>query len=128
MKIMIVDDSTQSRDFFTSLLSDLQIECIECQDGQDAVERYQEVKPDVVLMDIRMPRMGGFEALQKIRQVDRNASIAMITQFNEEEYRVRAKNLGASAFFLKDNPSEVYDFVMCRQKENQLNNNFNQTC
>jgi DNA-binding NarL/FixJ family response regulator len=69
--------------------------------GSDAVKLYQELKPDVVLMDIRMDGMSGLEAGEKILSSDKDARILYLTTFADDEYIVKALNIGAKGYILK---------------------------
>src|SRR5512140_3207273 len=82
MKILIVDDQTASRSQMKKIFSDLDSEFVESADGMEAVEAFLRDRPDLVLMDIRMPRMNGFEALQRIRGLDASAPVVIVTQYD----------------------------------------------
>lgn len=111
MKIQIVDDNAEMRTSLRNLLVGECDECSECSNGAEAVALFQSNSPDLVLMDIRMPVMNGFEALIRIRSLNQAAKIAMVTQYDDDAYRRRAEQLGADAFLLKDRPEEIKHFV-----------------
>lgn len=69
--------------------------------GEDAVRIYGEHKPDVMLMDIRMSGMNGLEAGEKLLAMDENARILYLTTFSDDEYIVKALNMGAKGYILK---------------------------
>ena len=79
----------------------------ECVDGADALTVYIEHRPDLVLMDIRMPRMDGLEATRQIRQFHSAARIVMVTDYDDEELRNAAQEAGACGYALKQNLSDL---------------------
>jgi DNA-binding NarL/FixJ family response regulator len=78
----------------------------EAADGREAVEAVARVRPDVVLMDIRMPNMDGLEATRRLVAAGAPARILILTTFDRDEYVYAALQAGASGFLLKDVPAE----------------------
>ena len=103
-KVMIADDSLFSRNRLSKLLTSSGHEIITVEDGEQAVRTYQQAKPDVVLMDIQMPKKNGLQALREIHKADSKARVIMITVVNEESMVNRAMYLGAKDFLLKPVP------------------------
>src|SRR5437870_13428944 len=84
----------------------------EAEDGEDAVAKAEEFAPDVVLMDVRMPRVSGIEATSKIRDVIPTAKILMLTVSDEEEDLYEAIKAGANGYLLKEiSIEEVADAI-----------------
>ncbi|MEV7440944.1 response regulator [Streptomyces sp. NPDC056257] len=105
IKVMIADDQMMVRQGFTVLLNaQPDIEVVgQAVDGADAVAKVAELDPDVVLMDIRMPGMGGIEATSVITGVpDATVKVLVLTTFDLDEYVYEALRAGASGFLLKD--------------------------
>ncbi|MEV0989972.1 response regulator transcription factor [Streptomyces sp. NPDC049949] len=105
IKVMIADDQMMVRQGFTVLLNARpDIEVVgQAVDGADAVAKVAELGPDVVLMDIRMPGMGGIEATSVITAVpDSAVKVLVLTTFDLDEYVYEALRAGASGFLLKD--------------------------
>ncbi|MFE5808804.1 response regulator transcription factor [Streptomyces sp. NBC_01232] len=105
IKVMIADDQMMVRQGFTVLLNaQPDIEVVgQAVDGADAVAKVAELAPDVVLMDIRMPGMGGIEATSVITGVpDAAVKVLVLTTFDLDEYVYEALRAGASGFLLKD--------------------------
>jgi two-component system, NarL family, response regulator len=75
-------------------------------DGQEAVRLYRELQPDVTLMDLRMPRQGGVEAIEAIRAGDPDARIIVLTTYDGDEDVYKALHAGAQGYLLKDAPTE----------------------
>jgi DNA-binding NarL/FixJ family response regulator len=108
IRVLIVDDQALVRAGFRMILeSEPDIEIVgEAEDGLQAVEAAQELKPDVILMDIRMPNLDGLEATRRILEGVEAARILMLTTFDLDEYVYEALRAGASGFMLKDTPPE----------------------
>ncbi len=105
IKVMIADDQMMVRQGFTVLLNaQPDIEVVgQAVDGADAVAKAAELAPDVVLMDIRMPGMGGIEATSVITAApDSAVKVLVLTTFDLDEYVYEALRAGASGFLLKD--------------------------
>lgn len=104
LRLLIADDQALMRAGFRMILEaqpDLRV-VAEAADGVEAVEMAQRHRPDVVLMDIRMPRMDGVEATRRLA----GHRVLILTTFNLDEYVVEALRAGASGFLLKDAPPE----------------------
>ena len=114
IRTMIVDDHALFRRGLEMVLnSEADIELVsEASDGAEAVEKAGETLPDVVLMDIRMPRSSGIEACRALKDVVPSAKIVMLTISDEEADLFEAIRAGASGYLLKDIPlDEVADTV-----------------
>jgi DNA-binding NarL/FixJ family response regulator len=108
IRVLVVDDQSMVRAGFRLLLSgEEDIEVVaEAKDGLEAVDQAARVRPTVVLMDIRMPRLDGLEATRRILAADDRARILILTTFDLDEYVYEALRAGASGFVLKDDPPE----------------------
>jgi DNA-binding NarL/FixJ family response regulator len=108
IRVLVVDDQSMVRAGFRLLLSgEEDIEVVaEAKDGLEAVDVATRVRPTVVLMDIRMPRLDGLEATRRILAADDRARILILTTFDLDEYVYEALRAGASGFVLKDDPPE----------------------
>ncbi|MFF9122696.1 response regulator [Streptomyces sp. NPDC014889] len=104
IRVLIADDQQMVRQGFTVLLNTQpDIEVVgQAVDGLDAVARAAEVSPDVVLMDIRMPELGGIEATRRITTATPDMKVLVLTTFDLDEYVYEALRAGASGFLLKD--------------------------
>jgi DNA-binding NarL/FixJ family response regulator len=114
IRALIVDDHALFRRGLEMVLAEeADIELVgEASDGAEAVEKAGEALPDVVLMDIRMPRSSGIEACRAMKDVAPSAKIVMLTISDEEEDLFEAIRAGASGYLLKDIPlDEVADVV-----------------
>ncbi|MET9799571.1 response regulator transcription factor [Streptomyces sp. NPDC006368] len=104
IRVLIVDDQMMVREGFSVLLNAMpDIEVVgEAVNGREAVARVAELRPDIVLMDIRMPEMNGIDATREIVAVDGDAKVLVLTTFDLDEYVYQALRVGASGFLLKD--------------------------
>ena len=101
-KILIVDDAAFMRKVIKDTLSKSgYTDLYEAVDGADAVEKYNEIQPDLVLMDITMPNMDGLEALKAIRGKDGNANVVMCSAMGQESMVIDAVRSGAKDFIVK---------------------------
>lgn len=108
IRIMIVDDHPIVREGLAAVLKrDEDFEVIgEAADGRAAVKRALSLKPDIVLMDLRMPELGGVEAMKEIRQAAPDIRFLVLTTYDTDEHIVGALEAGASGYLLKDAPRE----------------------
>lgn len=106
IRVLIVDDDALVRSALSYLLAGAEgIQVVgEAGDGEAAVSAVAAHSPDVVLMDIRMPRVDGLEATRRLRQRGAAVPIIVLTTFGADEYVLQALRAGASGFMLKDTP------------------------
>ncbi len=108
IRVLIAEDQTLVRDGLRTIL-DLEdgFEVVgEAADGQEAVERSLRLRPDVVLMDVRMPGMDGLEAARRILAAGLPTRVVVLTTFDDDEYVTAALRAGVSGFLLKVAPPE----------------------
>jgi chemosensory pili system protein ChpA (sensor histidine kinase/response regulator) len=103
MQVMVIDDSVTVRKVTSRLLERNGMEVILAKDGVDAVTQLQDVKPDVMLLDIEMPRMDGFEVATVVRNDERlkEVPIIMITSRTGEKHKQRAMDIGVNRYMGK---------------------------
>ena len=101
-KILVVDDAAFMRMMVKDTLSKGGYDDLhEAVDGADAVEKFKELKPDLVIMDITMPNMDGLEALKTIKEIDADANIVMCSAMGQESMVIDAIKSGAKDFIVK---------------------------
>ena len=113
MRIMIVDDDplvTQSLKIILEKDGDIEVPSL-CGSGREAVAAYPEVKPDVVLSDIRMEDMDGLAATSEILALDPEAKVILLTTFLDDEYINQALKVGAKGYILKQDCASLADAV-----------------
>jgi DNA-binding NarL/FixJ family response regulator len=108
IRVMLVDDHPAFRKGMAALItSEPGLEVVaQTGDGSEALELYRTKKPDVVLMDLRLPGMGGVEAILAIRKEFPEARVIVLTTFDTDEDIYRAMQSGAKSFLLKDTPED----------------------
>ena len=101
-RVLIVDDAAFMRMAIKTMLEKNGYEIIaEAENGAIGVEKYKELKPDIVTMDITMPEMGGIEALKVIREYDPKAKVVMLSAMGQESMVKEAVMSGAKSFIVK---------------------------
>jgi two-component system chemotaxis response regulator CheY len=102
VRVLIVDDLEFMRTAIREILQSAGISVAgEAVDGMDGIRKYHELRPDVVLMDITMPRLDGLNALKRIRREDPLARVVMCSSLGQDRYIIRAIQLGARDFIVK---------------------------
>ena len=106
IRVLLCDDHTLFREGINAILKDEHsIEIVgEAEDGRQAVAKALELHPDVVLMDIAMPDLSGFDATRRILQANPKAKVIVLTMYEEEEVINRCLAAGAAGYVLKDAP------------------------
>jgi two-component system NarL family response regulator len=104
IKIMVIDDQAVVRQGFVALINTVadMVVVAEGTNGQQAIELYRLHRPDVTLMDLRMPELGGVEAIVAIRQEFRDARLIVLTTYDGDEDIYRSLQAGAQGYLLKD--------------------------
>ncbi len=137
IKVLIVDDHSLVRQGLSQILSlepDLEV-VGEAKDGEECLQKVKDLKPDVTLLDINMPNVNGIKALRKLKDMNQETKVIILTFHEEIEYLFETFNLGANGYIVKDAESdvlihgirEVYNGVsyvyptMAEGDENQLN-------
>ena len=107
VKIMITDDHSMIREGLKSLLElDGDIEVIaEAENGEECLQKLLTVKPDVLLLDINMPKMNGLEVLKSLKDAKSKVKVLVLTVHNETEYLMKAVEIGINGYVLKDSES-----------------------
>jgi len=114
IRVLVADDQALVRSGFRLILEAREdIEVVgEAEDGGEAVELARRLDPDVILMDVRMPRMDGVEATRRLTAAGSSARVVILTTFDLDEYVHEAIRAGASGFLLKDvQPTQLVEAV-----------------
>ncbi|KXZ39106.1 two-component system, chemotaxis family, response regulator CheY [Alkalithermobacter thermoalcaliphilus JW-YL-7 = DSM 7308] len=102
MRVLIVDDATFMRNFLMDNIKKLGYEVVgEASNGKEAIEKYIQLKPDLVTMDITMPKMNGIEALKEIKKINKNAKVIMISDIGQHDKIIESIKNGATDFIIK---------------------------
>lgn len=114
-KILIVDDVAFVRKTLSDIFTQAGYQVVgEAADGQEAIDRYVETRPDMVTMDVVMPQMSGIEATKKILKLDKEACIVIISAMGQENLVMEAINVGARDYVLK--PFSAADVLKTTEK------------
>ncbi len=123
VRVLIADDQALVRSGFRMIVearSDLEV-VGEAESGEEAVELCERLRPDVVLMDVRMPGVDGIEATRRLVAAGNPARILVLTTFDLDEYVYAAVRAGASGFLLKDvRPADLVDAIRLVAEGNAL--------
>ncbi len=109
IRVLVAEDHNVVREGLVSILNragDMKV-VAEAQDGIEAVTQFEQVRPDVSVLDLEMPRLNGLDAIRQIRQKDNQARIVVLTTYAGDERIHRALEAGASAYVLKDATTDV---------------------
>jgi two-component system NarL family response regulator len=115
IRLLVVDDHPVVRTGLVEMLhADVRLRVIaQAGSGQEAIAQFSALLPDVVLMDMRMPDMGGVEAIERLRELDPDARVIIVTAVDGEDDIFRGLRAGAKGYILKDAPpTEVIKAVL----------------
>lgn len=111
MQVLIVDDNQAIRGLIKAVLGDI-AEAFECADGDEAASAYLKFQPDWVVMDVRMPRVGGIAATRMLKQAFPGARVVMLSKHSDEDVRAAAEEAGACGYLLKDDLTALRRFLL----------------
>ncbi|CAK8710519.1 hypothetical protein GKODMF_00575 [Candidatus Electrothrix gigas] len=123
LRVLVVDDSISVRKVVSNLITQQGWMPIAARNGIEAIEKIREEKPDIVLLDVEMPRMNGFEVLQALQAQPElhDIPVAMLTSRSAEKYQTKARELGARGFMTKPfKADEVIRFIRKVTPDKQL--------
>ena len=117
-KVLVVDDNEDNREILVFRLQQLGFEVLVASNGKEAIETASQAKPDIILMDLRMPVMDGWEATRALRQTEwgKNLPVVAVTAHAMEEDRRRALTAGCNEFI----PKPVMDYSIIRETIQRL--------
>ena len=102
MNILIADDNSEMRSYIAEVISDIATSVYEAADGPEAVASARSCKPDLILMDIRMPGFDGIEATRRILKENPGLKVVIVTELDSRDLRRDARESGCLAYVLKD--------------------------
>ena len=100
-KLLIVDDESDVREFASKFFQKRKIDVITASSGEEAIRAVISEQPKVVLLDIKMEGIDGIETLKRIRELNKQVKVIMVTGRNDEEAKLKAKELGACGYINK---------------------------
>lgn len=114
-RVLIVDDAAFMRHLIKTILTGLGHEVVgEAADGEEACRQYEALKPDMVTMDLIMPKMGGLEALKEIREMDPKAKVVVISAIDQRGPLMEALKYGAADYLVKPFEKERVEEAISR--------------
>lgn len=111
MKLLVVDDNAEMRRLIISIVRDLANEIAECADGADALAFYTKFQPDLVLMDLKMPKVDGITASLQIINEFPTAKICVVSDYSDERTKEAARLSGVSNYVVKENLYEIREII-----------------
>jgi CheY-like chemotaxis protein len=100
-RVLVVDDEPDAVELLQEFLTGKGYEVLTAANGNEALQKLKAERPHLILLDVRMPGMNGLEALRRIREIDREVGVIMVTAVNEEETGREALRLGAFDYIVK---------------------------
>jgi DNA-binding response OmpR family regulator len=100
-RVLVVDDEPDAVELLREFLTAKGYEVAVASDGEMALRLVKEERPHLILLDVRMPKMNGLEVLKRVREIDREVGVIMVTAVNEEETGREALKLGAYDYITK---------------------------
>jgi DNA-binding response OmpR family regulator len=107
LKILVVDDEASIRELLSHQLMQQGRRVIVASDGQTAIEMFRRERPDITILDLQMPDLGGIAVLQAIRAIDPAATVMIFTGLGTEAAEAQARELGVTEFLCKGDWPEI---------------------
>jgi CheY-like chemotaxis protein len=101
MKLLIIDDSTVNNILIQNILEDQGYYVRTALNGKEALDEIEKFSPDLIFLDLMMPGISGFQLLEKFQEKNIFIPVVIISAFNKDEYKEKAKQLGAKGYLLK---------------------------
>jgi DNA-binding response OmpR family regulator len=100
-RVLVVDDEPVAVELLHAFLADKGLEVLTASDGEEALRQVKEHRPHLILLDVRMPKLNGLEVLKRVREIDHEVGVIMVTAVNEEETGREALKMGAFDYITK---------------------------
>lgn len=118
--VLIVDDEAHVRIYISKILNELGVEnCLQARNGQEAIDTFHKEKPDIVFMDVNMPKMSGIDALEHLTDIYDNVVVVMMSSVSTRNMIEKSAETGAVQYILKSTPkkellgmiSEIFEYL-----------------
>ncbi|MGI0047211.1 MAG: response regulator [Nitrosotalea sp.] len=111
--ILLVDDDIDLLENTSFMIKSMGYDVITAQDGEEAIDKYKEARPELTIMDIKMPKIDGYDAFYKIKQLDQHAKVILITAYYiDEEKHQKAKSMSLIATISKPYTFEALEEII----------------
>ncbi|MBI3085635.1 MAG: response regulator [candidate division NC10 bacterium] len=100
-RVLVVDDEPDAVELLQEFLTAKGYDVLTASDGEEALRQVKEHRPHLILLDVRMPKLNGMEVLKRVREIDHEVGVIMVTAVNEEETGREALKLGAFDYITK---------------------------
>ncbi len=100
-RVLVVDDEPNARELLAEFLMGKGYEVLTASEGEEALRKVKEDRPHLILLDVRLPKMSGLEVLRRVREIDHEVGVIMVTAVNEEETGNQALQMGAFDYITK---------------------------
>lgn len=107
-KVLLVDDANLMHKMIKGFLSERDVEIVDAVDGEEAIEKAKEIKPDIVFLDVVMPKKDGIETLKELIEIYPDIKVVMASSMGTKEKIIEALKLGAVGFLQKPFDEEVF--------------------
>lgn len=111
MKIVVIEDNDNMRSYINGLVKNISEVVGNGESGEDAINLYEKLKPDLMIMDIELKGMDGLTASMEIKQSHPNAKFIFVTNYNDSSLKQKALSIKGSYFFLKENLNEFVQLI-----------------
>ncbi|GAB6908363.1 Acetoacetate metabolism regulatory protein AtoC [Desulfosarcina cetonica] len=118
LKVLIVDDEAYIRETLEMILIEKEYDVITAKDGKSGIETFQNEKPDIVILDIRLPDINGLDVLKQMKKLNRNINVIMITAYHDMETTIQAMRYQAQEYIHKPIDANELDFAVDKVAEN----------
>lgn len=105
-KVLICEDEKSVQEFLQDILKEKNCKVFIAEDGQEAIDKAKEIKPDLILLDIRMPKLNGLEVAKKIRSFNKSAKLIFLTGFESPELSKEAEKYDILNYIVKSSPTK----------------------
>ena len=122
-KILVIDDEESFRETIRLCLEDKSFNIITASSGEEGISLFEKERPDIVITDLKMPKMNGLDVLTHIKSLDKNVPIIMLTAFDDVPYTIEAMKIGAYDFVSKPIKADALKSLIARALSNRASEN-----
>lgn len=118
LKVLFVEDEINISKLLRAALADYFYSFTVANDGEEGLNKYKKINPDIVITDIMMPKLDGLEMTKKIKEINENTPIIVLSAFSDKEKLIKAIDIGITKYFIKPfDPEEVLEYLIFLAKK-----------